>query len=238
MLRWRRVDTSEHDAEQRRFRRARERGEAVRGGPGAIHDLFREAAADELAAFEEVRRGFWVQALGDGDFRVLRLVAMKGMSYCPQYGVSLSYVPVVRERSTRFHRTAKAAEPDLFESCFVSERGPLVRWFSDPGPPPSTWWIGADVAAFREATLERAHAFWSRTATTEGVLATALAQAGDDVYASRATKPLMVAAFAAARLGDAQRADGLLDRHLAEPDLTDAERDRFRAALAKVRDLR
>ncbi len=235
-MRWRRVDTSWYDAEQRRFRKARKRGHAVEGGPGAIHDLFRDVAAVDLRAFEEVRRGFWVEPLGDGDFRILRLVAMKGMTYCPLYGVSLGYVPVVRPSSTRFHRTPKAAEPDLFESCFVSERAPLVRYFHDASTPATTWWIAPDVAAFWSETRPRALSFWRQTATTEGVLEKALAQAADDTYVSRARKPLMVAAFAAARLRDRPRAEELLGRHLAEPETSDVDRDRLPAALAIVLD--
>lgn len=233
-MRWKSVNTSSFDAEQRRFERARKSGDAIQGGRGSIHDLFREQAASDLEGFEEPQRGRWVRDLGDGAFQVFTLVAMKGTTYCPEYGVSLDYVPVVRASSTRFHRTPKAAEADLFEACYGGERPPTITYFTEAGPPATTWWIRSDVAALWERTRPRAEAFWQATRTTAGVLAKALEQAQDDSFLIRAKKPLMVAAFAAARLGDRSQAEALLGRHLAHAYTRDVERERLPAALEKV----
>lgn len=175
--RWRRIVAPEEAA----LDDAIDDRRAVRGGQGAVRELFAEIAAADLEAFERVRENRWVAPFRDeGDFRVLEIQALKGLRYTVAWGVSLSYVPHDTPSGPRFHRTAKAARIDL---------GQLGSWHGDP-PCSVNWrtrmedgavrgyWIPTEVAEMWRCSRPKAEMFWERTAAPAGVRATALEQRG------------------------------------------------------------
>jgi hypothetical protein len=98
------------------------------GGPSAIDgwpDLipgteFNAAIAASLGAaleregFQQVGTRRWVRSAVVAIRHIVELQALKGLSYCPMWGLSLDFVPhVTGSGQVRWHRTAKSARFDL-----------------------------------------------------------------------------------------------------------------------------
>ena len=215
---WRRRHSFPDDGA--RLKRARAAGDALLAPQRAVHELFAEVASADLAGAERVGNR-WVTPAADGAFRMLGLLALKGASYTPQWGLSLPYVPHGR----RFHRTGKSARHALWAQGH--DEGQRVSYYFGNGA--EIWWIPSEIDAMWRATAEEVRAFFAATSTTEGVLAVALKQASrPSIHQPR---PRFVAAFAAARLGDAEQATTLLEAELERWDDRDA--DEARAAMTR-----
>jgi len=100
----------------------------ARGGPEAIDGWpdpvpiaeFNSAVAQTLGValashgFEAVAPRRWVRSTRASIRDLLELQALKGMSYCPMWGISLDFVPHVTNRGdVKWHRSAKSARFDL-----------------------------------------------------------------------------------------------------------------------------
>lgn len=100
----------------------------IRGGPTAIDGWPEQIPGAEFAqavgvhlgsvldsdGFEQVSDRRWVRSTMAPIRHVVELQALKGMSYCPQWGLSLDFVPHATGRGgIRWHRTAKAARFDF-----------------------------------------------------------------------------------------------------------------------------
>jgi hypothetical protein len=100
----------------------------MRGGPEAIDgwpppipiEEFNQALDRTLGAalsnvgFERVAPRRWVRSSRAPIRDLLEVQALKGMSYCPKWGLSLDFVPhVTTAGETKWHRTPKSARFDL-----------------------------------------------------------------------------------------------------------------------------
>lgn len=100
----------------------------IRGGPQAIDGWPEQIPAVEFVAAVDVhlgsalgRSGFervadrrWVRSTSAPIRHVVELQALKGVSYCPQWGLSLDFVPhLTGSGEVRWHRTPKAARFDF-----------------------------------------------------------------------------------------------------------------------------
>ena len=163
----------------------------------------------------KVRERTWVGPGGEGRFRTLTLVPMKGLAYRLVWGVSLSYVPHGWTPKPQFHRTAKSARPDLSHSSTSgfdeSELGGAAGWIDRS--------LGRDCVLQDAQTVwarsrPSALSFWERTTDDRGVLDLVLERRPDGARDSVA----IVGALAAARLGLCGEAEDLL----ADAELADA----------------
>ena len=100
----------------------------MRGGPEAIDGWpdplpiaeFNQAVARTLGSaleghgFAAVAPRRWVRSTRAPIRDIIELQALKGVSYCPMWGLSLDFVPHVTSRGdVKWHRTAKSARFDL-----------------------------------------------------------------------------------------------------------------------------
>jgi len=83
-----------------------------------VYDLFGNTAASGLDGFTTVKPGFYAREVTGDVAHVVKLQAVKGLTYTVWWGVSLSYLPHVQGGRVRWHRTLKAARLDLFETPF------------------------------------------------------------------------------------------------------------------------
>jgi hypothetical protein len=121
----------------------------VRGGPTAIDGWPEQIPAAEFAravglhlgsvltsdGFEQVSARRWVRSSMAPIRHVAELQALKGLSYCPQWGLSLDFVPHVTGRGEiRWHRTAKAARFDFVYRPidFEATRADTREWAVSP----------------------------------------------------------------------------------------------------------
>ena len=153
------------EARKRELAAARATGQCVRVRQGEVRDLVAERLPAALGDFERVRENrFVAPAVREGEWRVLEVAAYKGMSYGLHWGISLPYLPDDRGRR---HRTAKAAQLDLFE------RGEARAsyWFGeDPRDEPLVWYVLPEIDAMVAEAAARARAFRARTETPSGVV--------------------------------------------------------------------
>jgi hypothetical protein len=207
-------------------------GRAVAAPRGAVRDLFAEIASRDLEGFERCAPGRWVAPLGEGDFRVLEMWAMKGSAYTLAWGVSLGYVPRLAAAGPRFHRTPKAARLDLHEVATEGDEADIpvctATWRTRPD---GGWWLPDDIRALWASCAPAARSFWERASTPDQVLAVALEQHAAPSIGHEPA-PLLVAAFAAARADEPARGEELLERALEERPDTPA--DTARRGMARV----
>ena len=144
-------------------------------------------------------------AARNGDFiKILEIVAFKGASYAPRWGVSLPYVPLALKRPLRYGRTLKSARLSLW---WDTTRG--------MGSPQHARYIGTfhgiravhdDTDALWRASRQAVVDFWSKTSDLPGVLLTAIHQMNAPDSRFWLPNAGVVAALTAARLGDEPQA--------------------------------
>jgi hypothetical protein len=77
-----------------------------------ISECFHPAIAEQ--GFERCHPTRWVRSRLPDVRDVVEIVALKGASYSAVWGISLDFVPTIRNgKSWSWHRTAKSARPDL-----------------------------------------------------------------------------------------------------------------------------
>ncbi|MFL6074903.1 MAG: hypothetical protein ACJ73S_16015 [Mycobacteriales bacterium] len=171
----------------------------------------RELAVAELAPLMRdmtpVRTGWWARPAGDEHFAMLGLLAWKGGRLILAYGVSCAYVPHWPGAEWRWHRTLAQAQPDLWVDSLLTGRPRDVAISQLRGERAAR----EDARRLLDQMGGTVTAFWAATSTPAGVRDAALAQADPDSRL-HTPHPFLVAAFAAARLGDLPGARGLLDR--------------------------
>jgi hypothetical protein len=155
--------------------------------------------------FTEVKEGRWARTVDPDIIQLLSLQAGKGAAYVFRWGLSLSFVPHEWSPQPKFHRTLKAARPDLFETAGEF----LVK---DPFSGEDEKFTADTLhgeECFRE-DLQRAWSglrpylanWFSSTTTLAGVLAVAKTHAEKDWQSFRhSPDPKMVYAFTLARSG-------------------------------------
>lgn len=83
--------------------------------PISVHrKLIEETLSDQWPPdFEHTRPLMWVSQPKDQIRRIFRFQAMKGFTWSAHWGISVDFVPVVRDGSLSWKRTAKTAAADL-----------------------------------------------------------------------------------------------------------------------------
>lgn len=153
----------------------------MRGGPGAIDGWpdqipiaeFNEAVEGMLGAalrgigFETVRPRRWVRSTRAPIRHVLEIQALKGVSYCPMWGLSLDFVPHLTARGdVRWHRTPKSAEFDLVYRPIDYARRPEDAREWSMSPLATREELAEDVARVTRLTLAEAPRLWDRASAT------------------------------------------------------------------------
>ena len=148
----------------------------ARGGPEAIDGWpqplpiaeFNAAIARTLGAalaghaFEAVAPRRWVRSTRAPIRDIIELQALKGMSYCPMWGVSLDFVPhLTAAGDIKWHRSAKSARFDLaFRPIDYAPTPAESRsWSASPFATPAE--ADEDLNRVTRLVLEKALPFWS-----------------------------------------------------------------------------
>jgi hypothetical protein len=148
----------------------------ARGGPEAIDGWpeprpiaeFNGAIAQTLGAalashgFEPVAPRRWVRSSRTPIRDLLELQALKGMSYCPMWGISLDFVPHVTNRGEiKWHRSAKSARFDLVYRPidFAPTAAASRDWSASPLATRAE--VQEDLARVMRLVLEKALPFWN-----------------------------------------------------------------------------
>jgi hypothetical protein len=147
----------------------------ARGGPEAIDGWpeplpiaeFKGAVAQTLGAalavhgFEQVAPRRWVRSTRAPIRDLIELQALKGMSYCPMWGVSLDFVPHLTARGdVRWHRSAKSARFDLVYRPidFTPNAAASRDWSASPFATRAE--LNEDLARVTRLVLAQALPFW------------------------------------------------------------------------------
>ena len=212
-----------------RWRRRRQKPDNAHvGRERDVYELMRTAAGDDLEGWEEIRDGNWTRPLVDGIRALIRLGAMRGVTYQLYWGLSLAWVPHLTSTGTSLHRTAKSARLDLFEEGQFREARVSFEW----GDGDTVIWLPEDLERCWRTGFELANAFFARATGPEAVLALAEEQMEDRWAMSvHMPGPVYVATFTLAHLGREAEARAMLDRQLHKWYLhPDAPQVRDRAA--------
>ena len=188
-----------------------ERGEAHVGRERDVYALMRTAAGNDLEGWEQIRDGAWTRPLADGIRALIRLGAMKGMTYQLYWGLSLAWVPHLTSTGTSLHRTAKSARLDLFEEGQFHDARVSFEW----GGGGTVIWLAEDLERAWRIGFELANAFFARATGPEAVLTLAEEQMEDGwAMTVHMPGPVYVATFTLAQLGREAEARAMLDRQL------------------------
>ena len=146
----------------------------IQGGPEAIDGWpdqipiaeFNQAVATTLGSalalhgFEAVAPRRWVRSARLPIRDVVELQALKGMSYCPMWGISLDFVPHVTSRGeVKWHRSAKGARFDLayWPIDYASTPAEARDWSASPFATRDE--LKADLARVTEMVVKEALLF-------------------------------------------------------------------------------
>jgi len=147
----------------------------ARGGPEAIDGWpeplpiaeFNGVIARTLGAaladhgFEAVAPRRWVRSTRAPIRDLLELQALKGMSYCPMWGISLDFVPHVTQRGDiKWHRSAKSARFDLVYRPIDFAPTPAASRDWSASPFATRAEVDEDLARVTRLVLAQALPFW------------------------------------------------------------------------------
>jgi hypothetical protein len=183
-----------------------------------VYQVFEEIAQPGRLGFATIRSGLYGKAVNSEIVHLVKLQALKGMSYTVWWGVSLSFVPHKWNCGLRWHRAFKSSRFDLFETPFdyfplaATEWRESEKYIADTLHGES--YLKRSLDVMWKGLGQELLAWFTSTQSLDGVLQKAREQTERNwVGFNHHPDPLMVYAFTLVRLGQTEEARAAITRY-------------------------